>query len=55
MTISVQRHGDSEVKVNVTYGPVFFTVTEPAGHLRHVWGELGRLLEKIEAESAQPE
>jgi len=42
-----------QVKVSCTYGPVEFAVTEDAQHLRHFWGQLGRLLDEAEKPAAE--
>lgn len=39
------------IKVGMTYGPISGTVEEHFSHLRHFWGELGRLLDEMEAEA----
>lgn len=50
MTFWAKKLEDSGgIEVNVTHGPVRVAVIEDPGHLRHFWGELGRLLEETEA------
>lgn len=49
MTFWARKLEDSGgVEVNVTHGPVRVAVVEDPGHLRHFWGELGRLLDEAE-------
>jgi len=50
MTMWAQREGKTGVKISTTYGPIRNEVTEDVGHLRQFWGELGRLIEAVEAE-----
>lgn len=38
--------------VHVTSGPISISVEEDPGHLRHFWGELGRLLDELEKPEA---
>lgn len=45
------RSGRKVIDVHVTYGPISITVNEDPGHLRAFWGDLGRLLDKTEAET----
>lgn len=47
MTLFAAREGE-HVKVQVTYGPIVFSVTEDPGHVRHFWGQLGRILDEAE-------
>lgn len=46
-----QSDNGKAVDVNVTYGPIAIKVQEDPGHLRSFWGELGRLLDKVEEEA----
>ena len=50
MTFSAQQspHNRKHIDVQVCSGPVVVKVTEDAGHLRHFWGELGRVLNEAE-------
>lgn len=53
MTLSASRvHENSPyVKVGITYGPVSTWIEEDCQYLRHFHGELGRLLDQMEAEA----
>lgn len=48
MTLFASRSDTGTVRVQCTYGPVEFAVTEDPGHLRHFWWQLGRLLNEAE-------
>jgi hypothetical protein len=51
VTFWAQRaEGSQQVDVNVTSGPVSVKVTEHYMHLRHFWGELGKILDAAETE-----
>ena len=52
MTFFAQQdpHNPRQVKVSCTYGPAEFHMTEDAAHKRSFHRELGRLLDKVEAE-----
>lgn len=39
------------IKVGITYGPVSTSIEEHYQHLRHFHGELGKLLDEMEAEA----
>lgn len=43
-----ERRGN--IDVGITYGPITIHVDEPAAHVRHFWGKLGRRLDEIEAD-----
>lgn len=45
----------STAEVHTTYGPIRIVVDEHIGHLRSFHGDLGRLLDRMEAELRQPE
>jgi hypothetical protein len=49
MTLWAYRDGQ-QIKVSANSGGIEVKVTEAPEHLRHFWGELGKLLE----EAAQP-
>lgn len=49
MTFSVQEKGAQSAEVRVTYGPISILVDEQVGHLRSFHGDLGRLLDRMEA------
>lgn len=53
MTMSASRvHENSpNVKIGITYGPVSTWIEEHHQHLRYFHGELGRLLDTMEAEA----
>jgi hypothetical protein len=51
MTLFAQQD-DKRIKVNCTYGPTQFAVTEDVGHARSFWRELGALLDKVESEQS---
>jgi hypothetical protein len=51
MTFWAKRADDGKhVDVNVTSGPIIINVREDPGHLRNFHGELGRLLDQVEAD-----
>ena len=51
MTLWVKRseHNPKHIEVHVTSGSVEVKVTEDVGHLRHVWHDLGMVLNEAEA------
>lgn len=55
MTVSAQRVDprSQDVKVQFTYGPLQASCTENRSHLRSFHTDLGRLLDQMEAESAE--
>lgn len=57
MTLSAsraERHPNTpddvpeKIVVRTTYGPILNEVTEDIGHVKHFWGQLGRLIEELE-------
>ena len=52
MTFFATANERDRIDVHCTYGPVTIKVDEDPGHLRAFWGELGRLLEQVEAGNA---
>lgn len=54
MTLWAQKGdaGAGSIKVQCTYGPVAFSVMEDVSSARHFWGQLGKLIEEIEAGQA---
>lgn len=55
MTLWAARDGKNRIKVSCTYGPVTFDVTEDPSHVRHFWGQLGKILEESEQVSEETE
>ena len=57
MTMFANRaHENSpNIKVGITYGPVSTYIEEHYQHLRYFHGELGRLLDAMEAEAKEKE
>jgi hypothetical protein len=62
MTISISRAETSiygkpstNIRVRIAYGPIEASVVEPVDHLRHIWGELGTLLDQVEKERKEVE
>lgn len=53
MTLSVERHGEHELRVITTYGPITNEVIEHVDHVRNFAESLRQMIEIVDCENEE--